>query len=94
MSSTEADDVFSRLLAKQQELERMRRAIQELQTLDEAPAPEPEPEPEPDPEEEEEDPEDQKAIIEMLLKKRDELLRMQVRIHRSAALQSRLRAVD
>ena len=28
------EDVFQRLLAKQQELERMRKAIQELQTLD------------------------------------------------------------
>ena len=56
----------------------MRRAIQELQTLEDASTPEAEPEPEPEPEDEE-DPEDQKAIIEMLLKKRDELLRMQVR---------------
>lgn len=28
------EDVFQRLMAKQQELERMRKAIQELQTLD------------------------------------------------------------
>ena len=40
--STEEEDVFQRLLHKQAELERMRRAIQELQSLDDVrPAPPP-----------------------------------------------------
>ena len=60
----------------------VRRAIQELQTLDDAPeAPPPTAAPPPEPEPEAEDPEDQKAVIEMLLKKRDELMRMQVSAH-------------
>ena len=81
-------DVFERLLAKQQELERMRRAIQELQALDDSEAAAPavaekelpiEYEEEEEEEEEgEETLEEQQALIATLLQKRDELLRMQV----------------
>ena len=73
------EDVFQRLLAKQQELERMRAAIKELQSLEDveeiAEAPAPAIKEVDEPEEEEED---QQALIATLLQKRDELLRMQV----------------
>ena len=83
------EDVFQRLMAKQAELERMRRAIQELQSLDDAeeaaPAVAEEPE-EPEEEEEEEGGmEEQQKLIATLLQKRDELLRMQVKMPRRRA---------
>ena len=80
------EDVFQRLMAKQAELERMRRAIQELNTLEDVEEEKPAPEPEPAPAAAEEGDEldgdeldEQKTLIATLMQKRDELLRMQVR---------------
>ena len=102
MASSE-EDIFKRLMAKQQELERMRAAIKELQSLEDA---EEDYDTSPGPvveevqvgqeeavEEEEEggDDDDQATLIATLLQKRDELLHMQVRrsSHRACSLHTR-----
>ena len=88
MTATEnADEVFARLMAKQAELDRMRKAIQELQSLEdaddgieEAAAPAVAEEPDDD--------EEQQAMIATLLAKRDELQRMQQMIASLQAMET------
>ena len=88
MTATEnADEVFARLMAKQAELDRMRKAIQALQSLEdaddgieEAAAPAVAEEPDDD--------EEQQAMIATLLAKRDELQRMQQMIASLQAMET------
>jgi len=88
----QAEDLLAKLMAKQQELLRMRQAISELRQLHDG---EPEPAPaaaaeeeEEEKEDEEEGAEDEAALLQELLQKRAELQRMQAAIQQLESLGS------